>query len=309
MRMDAMEPLLKSSPAGDAAWVKDSSTAQFKADVIDASMDVPVIVDFWATWCGPCKTLGPTLEKLVLAARGKLRLVKIDIDQNQALSAQLRIQSVPTVYAFHRGRPVDGFTGALPESQVKAFLDKVTQLAGGNDGHLDALLAEAKAALDGGDTEGAAGIYNHVLEHDPEEPAALAGIARCLMAAGQSAEATKFLDELSADLRKNAEIAAVRTALDLQSQSAEAVAALPALEARLAANVDDHEARFDLAMAHFGAGRPDAAVDALLEIFRRDRDWNEQAARKQLVKFFEAFGPTDPLTLSGRRRLSSLMFS
>ena len=305
-----MDALLNAASGGAAPVIKDSSTAGFRADVIEASMEVPVIVDFWATWCGPCKTLGPILEKQVQAAGGKVRLVKIDIDQNQALAAQLRIQSVPTVYAFYQGRPVDGFMGAVPESQVKGFIDKLVQLAGHDShDHVDQLLAEAKSVLDGGNAEEAAGIYQHVLAHAPDSAPAAAGLARSLIALGEIEQAKQFLESLTPEMARHADVVAAKSALELAEQSAAAVAGLAGLRQRLAANPNDHEARYELSTALYGAGEREAAVDELLELFRRDREWNEQAARKQLVKLFEAMGPTDPLTLSGRRRLSSLLFS
>lgn len=307
--MDSLSNSPMGAATGGGAVIKDGSTATFRSDVIDASMEVPVIVDFWATWCGPCKTLGPIIERVVQGAKGKVRLVKIDIDQNQALAAQLRIQSVPTVYAFFQGRPVDGFMGALPESQVKAFVDKLVHLAGGDDGHAEQLLTEAKAALERGDFQQAGGLYQHLLEHEPDHPAATAGLLRCLLGLGQTAQARQFLDSLSPELAAHADIAAARTAIELAEASAGAMAAVPALRARIDANPDDHEARLELATALFGAGQREAALDELFESFRRDREWNEQAARKQILKLFEAMGPTDPLTLKGRRRLSSLLFS
>ncbi|MEO3435380.1 co-chaperone YbbN [Inquilinus sp. CAU 1745] len=299
--------------AAPADLVKDTDAASFSADVIEASMTTPIIVDFWAPWCGPCKTLGPLIEKAVRAARGKVKLVKLDIEanpQNQALAAQMRVQSIPAVYAFFQGRPVDGFVGALPESQIKSFIDKLIAMTGdGGADDLAAALDQAKAALEGGDVQTAGAIYQQILEIEPENATALAGLARCMIALGQPDRASEFLDALAPELLAKPEIQSVRTQLDLAAQTAGADARLPELTDRLAREPDDHQARFDLAMAAYGAGRREDAVDALLEIIRRDREWNEGAARVQLLKLFEAFGQTDKLTVQSRRRLSSLLFS
>ena len=304
-----MEPILSPAEPGAGDVVKDTDTAGFAVDVIEASMTTPVIVDFWAPWCGPCKTLGPVLEKVVRATRGKVRMVKLNIDENQQLAAQMRIQSIPAVYAFHQGRPVDGFAGALPESQLKSFVDKLLQLAGGADPAIDDALAQAKAALDAGDFHGAAAVYNQILQVEPDRPEAVAGLARCLIGVGDLAQARALVDGVEAELAKHVEIVAVARTIELAEQTANAGGDIPALMEKLAADHDDHQTRFDLAMALYGAGKREAAVDELVEIVRRDRDWNDQAARKQLVTFFEAFGAADPLTVSGRRRLSSILFS
>ncbi|NUB11584.1 tetratricopeptide repeat protein [Azospirillum brasilense] len=297
--------------AGDL--IKDSSDRAFMADVIEASQSVPVIVDFWAPWCGPCKQLGPILEKTVLAAKGKVRLVKIDTDKDPMIASQLRVQSIPAVYAFFQGRPVDGFMGALPESQVKAFVEKLLKLAGaagGGEGDiLEEALAQAKEALEAGDTQTASEIYGEILQADPENlnPVAYAGLVRCLIVNDELARAKQMLDKVPEPIAKDKEIAAVRSALEVAEQAANA-GPIPELMEKVAHNQDDHEARFDLALALFAAGKREAAVDELLELVRRDRAWNDEAARKQLVKFFEAFGPTDPLTVQSRRRLSSILF-
>jgi putative thioredoxin len=305
--------LLNLSGAPQAAPVdviKDGTDRTFMADVIEASKTVPVVVDFWAPWCGPCKQLGPVIEKVVKAARGAVKLVKINTDENPSVAGQLRVQSIPAVYAFFQGRPVDAFVGAQPESQIKQWIDRLVQMAGSPPGadDLEAALAEARQILEAGDPETASEIYRQILEVEPANPVAFAGLARCLMAANRVDDAKAFLDQAPKEIAAHAEIVSVRASLDLLGQTAQ-VGAVGELAQRLARDPDDHEARFDLAMAHFAAGRREAAVDELLDLVKRDRDWNEQAARKQLVKLFEAFGPTDKLTIQARRRLSSLLFS
>ena len=273
-------------------------------------MTTPVIVDFWAPWCGPCKQLGPMLEKAVTAARGAVRLVKIDIDQNQELAMQLRVQSVPAVYAFYQGRPVDGFVGALPESQVKAFIDRLTQAAGTDQGPdpLEEALEQAQAALESGQLGAASALFAQVLQHDPENATATAGMIRCRLDSGDTAEAKAMFDALPEEVRSDEAFASVAASLELADMSADTGDVL-ALKSQLAVNENNHQARFDLAMALYAAGDADGAAEALLEIIRRDRGWNDEAARKQLLKFFEAWGPTDPRTLEARRRLSSLLFA
>ena len=296
--------------AGAAAdIIKDGSDRTFMADVIQASADVPVIVDFWAPWCGPCKQLGPVLEKTVKAAKGAVRLVKIDTDQHPMVAGQLRVQSIPAVYAFFQGRPVDAFQGALPESQVKAFVERLVKLAGPVDpGAVVAdALAQAGEALAAGDTAAAADTYSAILEAEPENAAAYAGMIRYFLAMGETDQAEQMLKSAPAAIAKSAEIAAVKASLEVAEQ-AKAAGPIPELMEKLAHNKDDHQARFDLAMALFANNRREAAVDELLELVRRDRSWNDDGARKQLVKFFEVFGPTDPLTVQTRRRLSTLLF-
>lgn len=303
----ANEPLLGGGAAG-AALVKDVSTADFMAEVVDASFDQPVIVDFWAPWCGPCKQLGPVLERVVRAANGAVRMVKLNIDENPEIATQMRIQSIPAVYAFKDGRPVDGFVGAVPESQIKQFVQRLGG-GGGGPSPVEEAMAMAKTAAQGGDHGTAAAIYAQVIQHDPGNAEALGGLARAMVGRGELDQARQVLDSAPKDVANNPEIAAARSALDVAEQAQKAMGSTGELSARLVQNPDDHEARFELATALFGAGQREEAVDELLTLYKRDREWNEQAARKQLVKFFEAMGPTDPLTLSARRRLSSLMFS
>jgi putative thioredoxin len=305
------------APKGNGATatadlVKNSSTASFMADVVDGSREVPVIVDFWAPWCGPCKQLGPLLEKAVRDAKGAVRMVKINVDENQDLAGQMRIQSIPAVYAFFQGRPVDGFVGALPESQIKAFVQRLLQLGGGapaGPSPVDEALEAAKQALAENDLGTASAIYGQVLAHEPGNVPATAGLARCQLQAGDIARARQLLDALPKDKAGAPEIAAVRSAIELAEKAGQAAGELAPLQGRVAQDPNDHQARFDLAMAYYAAGDRKQAVEELLELVRRNREWNEQAARKQLVKLFEAMGATDELTVAARRRLSSILFS
>jgi putative thioredoxin len=298
---------LAASPRPGTETVVNGSTATFVEDVIEASMTQPVVVDFWAPWCGPCKTLGPIIEKVIRETKGAVKLVKIDIDRNPELASQLRIQSIPAVYAFSGGRPVDGFVGALPESQVRQFIQRLPA-AGGPDTGIEDALNEAKAMLEGGDAASALEVYQSVMAEDPTNAPARAGAMRALMALKRADDAKKILATLPPDMVNHAEIVAVRAAIDLADQAGRA-GPTAELERRLAADPNDHQARFDLAAAQFAAGQREEAIDQLLELFRRNRAWNEQAARLQLVKLFEAMGPTDPLTVVGRKRLSSLLFA
>lgn len=292
-----------------ADLIKDSTTATFMDDVIDASMQTPVIVDFWATWCGPCKQLTPILEKVVTEARGAVKLAKVDIDKNPEIAQQLKIQSIPAVFAFIGGRPVDAFQGALPESQVKAFVDKLSATAGTTQANPIAdALAQAKEMLDAEDFAAAGSIYQQVVEHDPENLPARAGLVRCLVTAGELAQASEVLTAVPDDKRDDAEIAAAWSVLELAQKSAGA-GDLGDLERRIEAEPGDHQVRFDLALALYGTGRHSDAIDQLIEIIRRDRTWNDEAARKELLQLFEAMGPTNPETIAGRRKLSALLFS
>ncbi len=312
-----MEPIITGDPLAPAMdgpapgeLVKESSQQSFAQDVIEASMTAPVIVDFWAPWCGPCKQLGPLLESTVKAARGAVRMVKINVDENQQLAAQLRIQSIPTVYAFYQGQPVDGFQGAQPESEVKAFVDRLVKAgaAGRGPSPVEQAIEQAQTALEAGDAGAASALFSQVLQHEPENPEALAGLVTCYLESGDAETAQQMYDGLTEELRGHAAFASVAAKLNLQAQAGEA-GAIPELMEKVAANHDDHQARFDLAMALHGSGQQQAAADELLEILRRNRMWNDEEARKQLLTFFEAWGPTDPLTIETRRRLSSLLFS
>jgi putative thioredoxin len=292
-------------PAADI--IKDATDASFAADVLDASRDTPVIVDFWATWCGPCRQLGPALEKAVAAAKGKVKLVKVDIDANPAYAGQLRVQSIPAVFAFVDGRPVDGFMGALPESQVKAFVDKLAKMGakGGGPSPIDETLALAKESLELGDVGGAAQAYAQILQADPENVKALGGLAKVYMASGDTERAGEVVAMAPADA-KDPDLDSVRAALSL---AAEAPSETAAFEARLKANPDDHEARFELAKALAGAHRLEDAAHQLLTIIEKDRAWNDEAARKQLLTVFEAAGQMSEISRNGRRRLSAILFS
>ena len=291
-----------SAPA-KADLIKEGSDASFVADVIEASKTQPVIVDFWATWCGPCRQLTPALEKAVLAAKGAVKLVKIDVDKNPAYAGQLRVQSIPTVYAFVDGRPVDGFMGALPDSQVKDFIDKQIGDQGPSD--LDQILGLAKESMDLGDLGGAAQAYAEALRIEPGNAKAIAGLARCYLAGGDAERAQEVVD-MAPPEAKDAELDSVRAALAL---IAEAPSETRELEQRIAADPADHEARFELAKALAGAGQLQEAADQLLTIIEQDRAWNDEAARKQLLTVFEAAGPMSDVAKQGRRRLSSILFS
>ncbi|MGH7032725.1 MAG: thioredoxin [Stellaceae bacterium] len=295
--------------AGDANLVKNGSTATFMADVIDASHDAAVVVDFWAPWCGPCKHLGPALEKAVRDAKGAVRMVKVNIDENPELAQQMRIQSIPAVYAFKDGRPVDGFVGALPDSQVKQFVGKLAAAAGGGASPVAEAVALAKEAFAAGDLSRAANIFAQVAQHDPDNIDAMAGLARIALAKKDIKQARTILEKIPSEHAGHAEVTAARAGLELAEAGAQAAGAVGELRARLERNAADHQARLDLASALFAAGEREEAVDQLLELVRRDREWNEQAARKQLVKFFEAIGLGDPLTVQSRKRLSSILFS
>jgi len=286
--------------------VKETTTQGFIKDVIEASKKQPVLVDFWAPWCGPCKQLTPILEKAVKSAKGKVKLAKMNIDEHPAIPGQMGIQSIPAVIAFSNGQPVDGFMGALPESQVMAFLERLTKGAVGAEER--DLMKAADEALAAGDTAGAANLYGQLLTQDSGNVAALAGLARCYVLTGALEQAKQTLAMVPEGKRNETAVAAARAALEVAEQ-AKAVGPIDELERKVAANPLDHQARFDLATALNAKGKRNEAANHLLEIVKRDRKWNDDGARKQLVQFFEAWGFTDPSTVEGRKRLSSILFS
>ena len=287
--------------------IKDTTTQSFTQDVIAESRKQPVLVDFWAPWCGPCKQLTPVIEKVVNAAAGRVKLVKMNIDDHPAIAGQLGIQSIPAVIAFKNGQPVDGFMGAQPEAKIREFIDKV---AGPDRAAADiaAALSAASDALAAGDLDGALQVFSAVASQDPDNERALAGLAECLIAAGDLAQAKDVLAQVPEDKRKAAEVVAAQTKISLHEEAAK-IGDPRALEARLAANPKDHQARFDLALILNAQNLRDDAADQLLAIIKADRTWEEDGARKQLVQFFESWGPMDPATLGARRKLSGLLFS
>jgi putative thioredoxin len=294
-------------PAPDL--IKETTTQAFVKDVVEESKRQPVLIDFWAPWCGPCKQLTPILEKAVRAAKGKVKLVKMNIDDHPAIPGQMGIQSIPAVIAFVNGQPADGFMGAVPESQVTAFIDKLTAgVPGAGEPNVAEILKEAEALLAEGDAANAASVYAEVLAIDPANIAALAGLAKCYVTTGAIDQARQTLELVPTAKREDAAVKAVQAMIDLAEQ-AKALGPVTELEQKVAANPLDHQARFDLATALNASGNRAEATKHLLEIVKRDRKWNEDGARKQLVQLFEAWGPADEATVDGRKKLSTILFS
>jgi putative thioredoxin len=300
------------SPPADQA-VKEVTLSTFKTDVLEASKESLVLVDFWATWCGPCKQLTPVLEKIARASNGLVKLAKIDVDHNQPIAQQMGVQSVPSVFAFVQGRPVDAFSGALPETEVKAWIDQILKTnplaPKANKLGMDTALQQAADFLAAKDVATARSIYADILDLEPLNVRAYAGLIECYFEEHDIASVKEMLTNISPDIAKDKMFAPLRTRLELAEQSAGGGTEIGELETKVSKDPSDHQSRFDLALAFYGAGRHEEAIDCLLEIVRRSRTWNDDAARKQLVKFFEAFGNMDPLTVAGRKRLSSILFS
>lgn len=296
------------APAADL--IKDATEATFMADVVETSKETPVIVDFWAPWCGPCKTLGPQLEAAVTAAKGAVRMVKINVDEAQNIAGQLQIQSIPTVYAFHNGQPIDGFQGALPESEIKAFIDKVIAATGGEapGEQLSDAVDAAEEMLAEGAAVDAAQTFAAILEQDPNQAAAYGGLVRAYIAMDDLDQAEAVLNGAPAEISETPELEAAHAQLELAKQAANA-GPVAELTAAVEAEPDNHQARFDLALALHANGEVEEAVSQLLELFRRDREWNEEAAKTQIFTIFDALKPDDKIVLNGRRRLSSMIFA
>lgn len=305
-----MDLNLSPAPAADADLIKDTSEATFMADVVEASQTVPIIVDFWAPWCGPCKTLGPMLEDAVRAAKGTVKMVKINVDEAQQIAGQLQIQSIPTVYAFFKGQPVDGFTGAQPQSEVKAFVDRVAKAGGGQapGEQLSEAVAAAEDMLTEGMAQDAADTFAAILGEDPNHAGAYGGLVRAYIALDQLDQAEAHLNGAPIEISKSPELEAAHAQLLLARQAADA-GPVAELQAEVEANPENLQARFDLALALQAHGDTQAAVDQLLTLFTKDREWNDGAAKTQLFTIFEALKANDPIALNGRRKLSSMIFA
>ena len=302
--MSVDTPILNQG-GGEADLIKNTTTKDFLRDVIEASREVPVLVDFWATWCGPCRQLTPILEKAVRAAKGAVRLVKLNIDQHPQIPGQMGVQSIPAVFAFQDGRPVDGFMGALPESRVNDF---IARLIGDSSGDTAADLEAAEAALSAGDVNSAAQLFGEVMQKDRENAQALAGLAKCYIKTGDLARAEQTLALVPPAKADSSPVASARAALEL-ARKTPAAGDIETLRAKLAADPKDPQARFDLALALSAKGDRSGALDELLAVVAKNRSWNDDAARKQLLQLFDAWGPADPSTIAGRQRLSSLLFA
>ncbi|ANT59757.1 co-chaperone YbbN [Salipiger sp. CCB-MM3] len=300
---------LGKTEAPKADLIKDVSEADFMAEVIDASQEVPVIVDFWAPWCGPCKQLGPALEAAVTEAKGAVKMAKVNVDEAQMIAGQLRIQSIPTVYAFYKGQPIDGFQGALPPSELKSFIDRVVQASGGDaSGGLDEAIATAEEMLEQGAAADAAQVFAAILEEDPQNAKAYAGLVSCYLALDDLDQAEAVLNGAPVEISKAPELEAAHAKIELAKQASNA-GPVAELTAKVEADPADLQARFDLAQALYAHGETEDAVTQLLELFRRDREWNDGAAKAQLFTIFEALKPNDPVVLNGRRKLSSMIFA